>query len=69
MSPYTPLPLPNSHHVDDYGHFGPVVDGLVLSREVVLDQGLDMEDEVNILRSIDQRIQAAKAAYAQGARH
>ncbi len=69
MSHYTPLPLPNSHHVEDYGHFGPVVDGLVLAREAVIDQGLDVEDEMNILKSIDRRIQAAKVAYAQGARH
>ena len=67
MSHYTPLPLPNSYHIEEYGLFGPVVDGLLIAQKIVIDQHIeDAYDEAPILRQIDRCIQEAKVAYSKG---
>lgn len=63
MTPYTPFPYPNSHHIEGYGLHGPVVDGLLIARDIFKDR-IDREEdpfrlEVKVLRDIELAIQRA----------
>lgn len=61
MSSYTPTPYSNSHHIEGYGLHGPVVDGLLIARDIVADVVARESDplriEVKIMREIDRAIE------------
>lgn len=69
MNNYTPLPFPNSYHIEDYGLHGPEIDGLLMARSIVARRQIsDFGEESAILKEIDRQIEEVKALYARQAK-
>ena len=82
---YKPLPLPFDYLSPDYGLFGPVVDGMIIVRQLVQEHIPDFswdihdadEDAIRIhneykqktIYALNHRIEQAKQAYAKGFTH